>query len=368
MDGKGLHMAHSQSKDEEMIQCVVCCSQMHPSAKKCVECSSYQDWRKHIAWSSTTLALIVAIFSSLTALLQVLYNDKKEYSQITPSIQSVNNGRIVLNIINTGQRPGTILSARMAIVTKDETEILEYKSALGAPSPKRLEFDYQNGQNGFIQSNHSARYQLKLPDGEKGFSDFYNYKADKKPGTVMIVLEHISFHGINKITYHRLIMPMLSRLNSFENLHKFNSIINKANEKYDRFINWLDKTSEERIKYLPNGDILEINLSNMNLIDEDLTDTAFLDYKSFNEYDVRKERKGLKKIRTLLTARKIILDGNQITSDLIWEIILSYQNLRQVSIVRTGIPEKQANEVRKKIKRFNKRLIQIISTVPSHVP
>ncbi len=46
--------------------CKVCMLPMPSGARKCAECSSWQDWRSHVTFGSTLLSLLVALVSVLT--------------------------------------------------------------------------------------------------------------------------------------------------------------------------------------------------------------------------------------------------------------------------------------------------------------
>ena len=54
------------------MKCRTCRKEIEPGAKKCVECDSYQDWRRFLAMGNTTLALLVALISVITAALPAI--------------------------------------------------------------------------------------------------------------------------------------------------------------------------------------------------------------------------------------------------------------------------------------------------------
>lgn len=49
--------------------CFQCCNEIPANAKICTACSSFQNWRRHLNFSSTVLALLVALVSVSTPLL-----------------------------------------------------------------------------------------------------------------------------------------------------------------------------------------------------------------------------------------------------------------------------------------------------------
>ena len=48
------------------VACAVCREAIRPGARVCIHCDNYQDWRRYIGFSSTTLALVVALVSVLS--------------------------------------------------------------------------------------------------------------------------------------------------------------------------------------------------------------------------------------------------------------------------------------------------------------
>ena len=44
-------------------ECVVCGEQIPATAQKCTHCEGFQDWRRHINFSATVLALLTALVS-----------------------------------------------------------------------------------------------------------------------------------------------------------------------------------------------------------------------------------------------------------------------------------------------------------------
>ncbi len=58
--GERSDVAHS-SKNSRL--CGACRSTIHIDAKKCPNCGSFQDWRRHIILSNTLFALLVALIS-----------------------------------------------------------------------------------------------------------------------------------------------------------------------------------------------------------------------------------------------------------------------------------------------------------------
>jgi hypothetical protein len=51
--------------------CIECCSSIPIDAKKCINCNSFQDWRRHFNFSSVILSLTVAMLTSLALIFQI---------------------------------------------------------------------------------------------------------------------------------------------------------------------------------------------------------------------------------------------------------------------------------------------------------
>ncbi len=70
------------------IQCIICKEPITKGAKKCIRCSSFQDWRRHISISVSVIGLIVA-FSSLIGGFAAL---KFSFPSIFPTVENVSIG------------------------------------------------------------------------------------------------------------------------------------------------------------------------------------------------------------------------------------------------------------------------------------
>ncbi len=81
---------HSEVNGPSKSVCRTCYEVIHPHAKKCVHCESYQDFRRYINLGNSALALLVALISTLTLglppLLTALQQVRSKHEQITVSI------------------------------------------------------------------------------------------------------------------------------------------------------------------------------------------------------------------------------------------------------------------------------------------
>ena len=94
--------------------CHACQEELKAGARKCRYCGSSQDWRRHLTFSSTVLALLVALVSvvSLSSpfVRQALQEDN---SDITVSFAGLCNGYIVVIASNRGTRPATVMNGTL---------------------------------------------------------------------------------------------------------------------------------------------------------------------------------------------------------------------------------------------------------------
>ena len=81
---------HSEVNAPSKSVCRTCCEAIHPNAKKCGHCESYQDFRRYINLGNSALALLVALISTLTLglppLLTALQQVSAKHEQITVSV------------------------------------------------------------------------------------------------------------------------------------------------------------------------------------------------------------------------------------------------------------------------------------------
>ncbi len=75
-------------------KCKVCASLIQKDAKKCLNCDSYQDFRRYLGASHTTLALLIALISVLTTTFPTI---EKLYSKFKGSNQEISGS--VLDVL-----------------------------------------------------------------------------------------------------------------------------------------------------------------------------------------------------------------------------------------------------------------------------
>jgi len=99
-------------------RCSECWQPVPTQAKICPACKAYQDWRRYLTVGQTSLALIVALISVLTAFVPVLSD------ALTPKNSNLYfdyQGSALFNIAvlasNSGTRPGTVLGGTLTMST-----------------------------------------------------------------------------------------------------------------------------------------------------------------------------------------------------------------------------------------------------------
>lgn len=106
--------ASSLEDPHQPASCSTCYKPIHPRAKKCTECDSFQDWRRYLSISSSILALLVALVSVVAlaapALIAML---TPKTAQIELAQQGAVNNQLFVLATNSGIRPGSITSAYM---------------------------------------------------------------------------------------------------------------------------------------------------------------------------------------------------------------------------------------------------------------
>jgi hypothetical protein len=94
--------------------CKVCGEDIRASAKKCIQCDSYQDLRGGLGISATVLSLLIALVSVLTTAATVFdsafANDR---SYLDFSFQGADTSTLAAFVINSGSRPGTLHGAEV---------------------------------------------------------------------------------------------------------------------------------------------------------------------------------------------------------------------------------------------------------------
>jgi hypothetical protein len=94
---------------DDLKLCKVCAEPIKKTARVCIHCNNYQDWRAELNVSSTVLSLLVALVSVLTAAVPALMTaTTPRDSHLSFSDQGTTENLISLLVTNSGTRPGTV--------------------------------------------------------------------------------------------------------------------------------------------------------------------------------------------------------------------------------------------------------------------
>jgi hypothetical protein len=113
--------AGNESDSGPTKPCSTCHEPIHPKARKCKVCETYQDWRRYLQVSSLVLALLVALVSVVGWTAPVVVTALTEQnSHMEAYFQALANNRAFIMVTNTGVRPGSVISVRL--VARDPGE------------------------------------------------------------------------------------------------------------------------------------------------------------------------------------------------------------------------------------------------------
>ncbi len=92
-----------------MSRCLSCQEPIHPKAKLCKTCKSYQDWRRHFDFSAVVLSLLVALISVISAVGPRIISWLPPFgSRLDVKSFYYSTDAIVLIVENEGNRAGHI--------------------------------------------------------------------------------------------------------------------------------------------------------------------------------------------------------------------------------------------------------------------
>jgi len=89
--------------------CKVCREPIKPGALKCTHCGSRQDWQRHLVFSSTVLALLIALISVLqSAIPQFIRIWEGDRSEVSLGLLQADKLSLFVIASNGGVMPGSI--------------------------------------------------------------------------------------------------------------------------------------------------------------------------------------------------------------------------------------------------------------------
>jgi hypothetical protein len=117
-------LEESKAMDDPLLhkkKCKQCCSEIEFNSVKCPVCQSFQDWRSHLNFSSSVLALLVALISVTGAVGPTIISMfEPEESKVVLNFQRIGPDRLILLATNSGNKPGILGGSRLTIKMEDE--------------------------------------------------------------------------------------------------------------------------------------------------------------------------------------------------------------------------------------------------------
>src|SRR5215831_17577779 len=99
----------TEPRPETLSRCSSCQEPIHPKAKLCKTCKSYQDWRRHFSFSVVVLSLLVALISVISAVgPQIISWLPPLGSQLEVKQFYYSTDAIVLIVENKGNQAGLV--------------------------------------------------------------------------------------------------------------------------------------------------------------------------------------------------------------------------------------------------------------------
>lgn len=113
----------SDESEPSLKKCVRCYSDIPSKSTFCKECKGYQNWRRHVNFSTTILALMIALVS-VTASFFSLISEKiwPPESEIVLEYASYDDGILRVAAINSGEAKGYITGVTLGVNNKQQVK------------------------------------------------------------------------------------------------------------------------------------------------------------------------------------------------------------------------------------------------------
>lgn len=158
-DGRGAMSDFADNVNVTTHECAICeaCREpIHSDAKLCKHCGTHRGWRKHLALSSTVLALLVALISVITAALPVFIKAfRPARSQVELKISRVSFDTLFVIASNYGDRPGSVAGG--AILSVGNLQLGRPVILLNAQSER------------FIPPGISRELGFRIPEADQAY-------------------------------------------------------------------------------------------------------------------------------------------------------------------------------------------------------
>jgi predicted nucleic acid-binding Zn ribbon protein len=126
--------AHVGPLPEGMKHCRVCAEPINKAAQKCIHCQSEQStWRQRLGFSSTVLALLIALISVLSSAVPVFERAlTPKDSHLSFAYLGATEDSIGILVSNSGNRPGAVRYATLQGSSSDLIHLGVYASGFRA--------------------------------------------------------------------------------------------------------------------------------------------------------------------------------------------------------------------------------------------
>jgi predicted nucleic acid-binding Zn ribbon protein len=165
------------------VPCPVCAEPISPAAKKCIHCESFLDARRHLHFSSTVLALLVALVSVVTTALPVVQK------ALTPDDSDLNlvflPGGLTVMATNSGTKAG-IIEAGLLLIGLAGSKMPPYSMILAVAGSDAGATFVPPGQSKRIRFESLDYSPQQVPDEIQSF----NQLALARCTLVIDVIEH----------------------------------------------------------------------------------------------------------------------------------------------------------------------------------
>jgi hypothetical protein len=112
--------------------CRVCREPLKAGATKCLACDSYQGWQRFLGFSSSILALAIALISVLQVALPVFINVARgAYSDASLRLMKTDGNLLRFVATNAGNRPAVVADGTIALTVAGEEESLPLEGGGG---------------------------------------------------------------------------------------------------------------------------------------------------------------------------------------------------------------------------------------------
>lgn len=152
------------NRQNRIQPCSTCRELILRGAKKCTQCDSYQDWRKHLTGSTAILALILSALAGLTAAGPVIYQAwRKADSDLSiSSVSLIQYGKVYVLLTNSGKMPGAVSVMTIELPIKDERRVIWLHPIMNGPNAGVIPPD--GAVERTFQGNFSENY-VTVPEG-----------------------------------------------------------------------------------------------------------------------------------------------------------------------------------------------------------